>query len=571
MATPRRRARMSDVAAAAGVSTTTVSLVLSGKAGSSIPDVTQVRVFEASRALGYRANAVARNLRRQSSETIGLISDTIASTPFAGLMVRGADQAAAAAGMTLMIINTERDPEVEARAIDTLLTRRVDAIIYATMFHRIVESPPALKEVHAVFLDCRTDDPDDCWVVPDDETGGYDATIHLIEHGHHRIGYIREANTYPADPERFTGYQRALAEHGIAFDERLVAVDYNDPFGGHAAAARLLALDEPPTAIQCYTDRMAMGAYRAVRHAGLRVPDDVSIIGFDNQDQIAPWLDPPLTTVQLPHEAMGRWAVEHLLGVLSGDIEGPRQQRMHCPLVVRDLVAPPRDRRGSGPAASERGLRPREPRAVADVKHGARRKDMTHTNARRRLALLASAALVGAVFTVTPVVAQGDPNVCDGVIDGAPLTLDMTMHTGSNPGAEMETVEAFNAGPGAELGVTINVIAIGEQAYETAIASAAAAGEMPDLVDMDGPSLYPFAFNGLLRPITSCASEEKLDTFLPVDHRAGHLRRRALLAGQHRVRHGPLGPQVHARRCRGPHPHRHRRCLDGRGVRPGPA
>jgi multiple sugar transport system substrate-binding protein len=139
---------------------------------------------------------------------------------------------------------------------------------------------------------------------------------------------------------------------------------------------------------------------------------------------------------------------------------------------------------------------------------------MTHTNTRRRLALLAAAALVGAAFAVTPVAAQGDPNVCDGVIDGAPLTLDMTMHTGSNPGAEMATVEAFNAGPGAELGVTVNVIAIGEQAYETAITSAAAAGEMPDLVDMDGPTLYPFAFNGLLRPITSCASDEKLGTFL---------------------------------------------------------
>ena len=94
---------------------------------------------------------------------------------------------------------------------------------------------------------------------------------------------------------------------------------------------------------------MAMGAYRAVRHAGLRIPDDVSIIGFDNQDQIAPWLEPPLSTVQLPHEAMGRWAVEHLLGVLSGDIEGPRQQRMHCPLVIRDSVAPPRDRTGLMP------------------------------------------------------------------------------------------------------------------------------------------------------------------------------------------------------------------------------
>lgn len=140
---------------------------------------------------------------------------------------------------------------------------------------------------------------------------------------------------------------------------------------------------------------------------------------------------------------------------------------------------------------------------------------MTHSKTTRKVALLATAALVGTAFAAAPVAAQGDPNVCDGVIDGAPLTLEMTMHTGSNPGAEMATVEAFNAGPGAELGVTINVIPIGEQAYETAITSAAAAGEMPDLVDMDGPTLYPFAFNGLLRPITSCAGEEKLDAFLP--------------------------------------------------------
>ena len=116
----------------------------------------------------------------------------------------------------------------------------------------------------------------------------------------------------------------------------------NDPFGGHAAAARLLELDEPPTAIQCYTDRMAMGAYRAARHAGLSIPNDISIIGFDDQEQIAPWLDPPLTTMKLPHEAMGRWAVEHLLRVLSGEADGPQQLRMECPLVVRESVAPPR-------------------------------------------------------------------------------------------------------------------------------------------------------------------------------------------------------------------------------------
>ncbi len=340
---------MSDVAASAGVSTTTVSLVLSGKAGSSIPDVTKERVFEASRALGYRANTIARNLRAQTSDTIGFISDVIASTAFAGDMIYGADQVAAAAGKTLMIVNTERDPEVEARAIDSMFDRQVDAIIYATMWHQVVEPPKALKEVNCVLLDARSDDPADSWVVPDDELGGYTAANHLIEHGHRRIGYLREKNPYPADGERFAGYQRALDEHDIACDDELVAVDKNDPFGGATAAERLLRLPAPPTAIQCFTDRMAMGAYRAIRRAGLSVPDDVSVIGFDNQDQIAPWLDPPLTTMQLPHEAMGRWAVEHLLRVLSGASEGPRQQRMECPLVVRDSVAPPRIGAGMPP------------------------------------------------------------------------------------------------------------------------------------------------------------------------------------------------------------------------------
>jgi LacI family transcriptional regulator len=353
---------MSDVAKTAGVSTTTVSLVLSGKAGSSIPQVTQERVLEASRTLGYRRNAVARNLRRQSSETIGLISDTIASTPFAGAMIHGADQVAAAAGMTLMIINTERDPDVEARAIDTMVDRQVDAIIYATMWHQVVEPPAELREVHSVILDSRTSDPDDSWVVPDDELGGYTAALHLIENGHRRIGYLREANPYPADPERFAGYQRALREHGIEFDHDLVSVDKDDPFGGHAATAALLELDEPPTAIQCYTDRMAMGAYRAIRRAGLSIPQDISVIGFDNQDQIAPWLDPPLTTMQLPHEAMGGWAVEHLLRVLSGEAEGPQQQRMECPLVVRDSVAPPRDGAGLPPRLKRERSAPERPR-----------------------------------------------------------------------------------------------------------------------------------------------------------------------------------------------------------------
>ncbi len=187
---------------------------------------------------------------------------------------------------------------------------------------------------------------------------------------------------------------------------------------------------------------------------------------------------------------------------------------------------------------------------------------MIHSNTSRKVALLASAALVGTAFAAAPVAAQGDPNVCDGVIEG-PLTLQMTMHTGSNPGAEMATVEAFNAGPGAELGVTVDVIPIGETAYETAITSAAAAGEMPDLVDMDGPTLYPFAFNGLLRPITSCADAEKLGYFLNSIIEQGTYNGELYSLGSFE---SGMGIWTHKSMLEaiGARIHRDRRCLDGR-------
>jgi LacI family transcriptional regulator len=164
----------------------------------------------------------------------------------------------------------------------------------------------------------------------------------LIEAEHRRIGYLMDSRDVPAPAERFSGYRRALSDAGLDFDAQLVAMAPSDPFGGHDAAERLLRLPEPPTALFCFNDRMAMGAYRAIRRAGLSIPDDISVVGFDDLDQIAPWLDPPLTTMRLPHEEMGRWAVEYLLSVLRGEDVGTRQERLTCPPVIRDSVAPPR-------------------------------------------------------------------------------------------------------------------------------------------------------------------------------------------------------------------------------------
>jgi LacI family transcriptional regulator len=340
----RARPLLKDVAARAEVSLTTVSMVLNGKAGPNIPPDTQARVVAAAAALGYRPNAMARSLRRQRSDTIGVISDEIATTPFAGAMLQGAQDAAWAAGVVLLLVNTGRDHDIEARAIEIMLDRQVDAIVYATMYHQLVSPPPALRDIRAVLLDARTLDESLPSVVPDDVGGARTAVEMLVDRGHRRIGWVTTEEPVPAATERLAGYREVLEARGIAFDPSLVAAGPGgDTHSGLEAAGRLLERPDRPTALFCFNDRMAMGAYRAIRLRGLKVPHDISVVGFDNMEQIAPWLDPPLTTMQLPHYEMGRWAVEQVLrdpGFEAQD-ELPPQRRMPCPVVERASVAPP--------------------------------------------------------------------------------------------------------------------------------------------------------------------------------------------------------------------------------------
>jgi len=340
----RARPLLKDVAARAEVSLTTVSMVLNGKAGSNIPPDTQARVVAAAAALGYRPNAMARSLRRQRSDTIGVISDEIATTPFAGAMLQGAQDAAWAAGVVLLLVNTGRDRDMEARAIEIMVDRQVDAIVYATMSHQVVSPQAALRDVRAVLLDARTADASLPSVVPDEVGAARSAVETLLQHGHRRIGWVTTTEPVPASIERLAGYRSVLDEHGIAFDPSLVAAGTaGDTHSGVAAAGRLLDRADRPTALFCFNDRMAMGAYRAIRLRGLRVPQDVSVVGFDNMEQIAPWLDPPLTTMQLPHLEMGRWAVEFVLRDPGpeDEQETPPQCRMPCPRIERASVAAP--------------------------------------------------------------------------------------------------------------------------------------------------------------------------------------------------------------------------------------
>jgi LacI family transcriptional regulator len=341
-----------DVAALAGVSTTTVSHALNRVRTARVANETRRRVEEAAAQLGYAPNGLARGLRRQRSQTLALLSDRIATTPFAGAIILGAQEKAAELGWVLMLYSTGDDAEVEQREIRTLMQHQVDGVLYATWYHRVVTVPRELKGTPLVLLDCVSDDPQYASVVPDEYSTGYDAVKELLRHGHRRIGFITNVEDVPATSGRLQGFRDALSSAGVELDDDLVASDVSETPGGYRAALQLLSRPDRPTAIFAYNDRMAMGLYRAARELELDIPKDLSVISVDNQEIIAEGLYPGLTTMALPHYEMGAWAVEHLVAHLKTVDEGPalppEHVVLHCPIARRGSVAaPPRSVRAT--------------------------------------------------------------------------------------------------------------------------------------------------------------------------------------------------------------------------------
>lgn len=342
MAPQEPRVRIRDVAERAGVSVTTVSHVLNDVPGKRINADTRARVQRAAAQLGYAPNSLARSLRLQRSEMIALISDEIATTPFAGQMILGAQETASKHGWLLMLVNVGFDVEFEAAEIEALRRRQVDGFLYAKMFHQRAALPPSLEGAPTVVLDATTPDTAVPSVVPDELGGGRTATRALLDQGHTRIGFLNNVDDIPATRGRLAGYRGALEEAGLSFDRRLVLEASSDTEGGLDAAQRILSRTDRPTALFCFNDRMAMGAYHAAAGLGLRIPDDLSVVGFDDQELITTGLRPRLTTVALPHYAMGAWAVETLIRKITDPgQEAAVQVALECPLVVRDSIAPP--------------------------------------------------------------------------------------------------------------------------------------------------------------------------------------------------------------------------------------
>jgi LacI family transcriptional regulator, galactose operon repressor len=313
---PPQRATLLQVAQRAGVSRSTASFVLTGRhLDMRISEDARQRVLRAAQELDYRPNLMARSLRTKVTRTIALVSDTLASDPYAGRAIQGSLAAAIAHGHLLFIGETEGDAVVEQKLISDFLDRQVDAFIYASMFTRYVRVPQALRGRPVVLLNCltKTAHPKQHAVIPDELTAGSSAAKVLTDAGHHDGIYLvgSSAEHVVAGRERLAGIREGLASAGAKLAGTIECNWWPD--SAYDGVSRTLASGARPKAFICLNDRIALGAYQALRGAGLTVPDDVSVVSFDDSE-LAAWLRPQLTSICLPHYELGWRSVELLLG-----------------------------------------------------------------------------------------------------------------------------------------------------------------------------------------------------------------------------------------------------------------
>lgn len=328
-----------DVARRAGVSVATVSRVLN-KSGPASPEATQ-RIHEAAASLHYVPHGGARSLITSKTSTIGVLLPDLYGGFFSE-MIRGIDQTAQQHGYHLLLSGSHnRRSEMEA-AMRAMRGRTDGVIAMSPHFDAatLVENlPPSLP---VILLSCEGHD-DEYQVIAIDNAGGAEAMVqHLLDLGHRRVAMVMGEEGHFDTAERLRGYRRALATAGIAVNPSYEAQGDFSEASGHRAVQRLLALDERPTAIFCANDSMAIGGLCAVHDAGLRVPEDVSVVGFDDIP-LARYMSPPLCSVHVPVFEMGQRAVTRLIAALQGEPHSQRKhERLPTRLVLRASCAPPR-------------------------------------------------------------------------------------------------------------------------------------------------------------------------------------------------------------------------------------
>jgi LacI family transcriptional regulator len=335
-------ATIRDVAIRAGVSTSTVSRVVTGAVP--VDPTTEARVREAISALGYRPNLLARSLRRRATHTIGLLVPDIAN-PFFADVARIIEDAGFEAGYSVILCNSDLSEEKQETYVDALLAKRVDGLILVSSGlvteedgYELVQRSRAAG-VPCVVVDRDLGELPVDQVLVDNHVGGLQAAEHLIALGHRRIAMLTGPHVGTPSAGRIAGFEEALAAAGIELAAHATVSGDGRYEGGVAAAEELLAHEPDVTAVFVFNDLMAFGVVNALRRAGRRVPDDVSVVGFDDI-LIARAMDPPLTTVAQPVAELGRSSVDLLMKRMRHD-EGPFNRIvLQTRLVERGSTAP---------------------------------------------------------------------------------------------------------------------------------------------------------------------------------------------------------------------------------------
>ncbi len=349
----RKLITLRDVAESAGVSTATVRRVLTSQGY--VASKTRRAVEEVLEATGYRPNLLAQSLRRQRTAVIGHILKSISPNLFYAQVALGAEAEALSHGYTILAYNMQKDPDRERMGVEVLIRRQVDAIIFTTPVSQenvqlaLDFSVPVVQVERPTKLQTNV-------VLVDNYTGAAQATEHLIRLGHQQIAFLGSDlvldTTSPyaqVDKERMAGYTDTMSKHGLTVPEAWLSLGHyysvdggGSPGDGYRLMQHILDQGPYPTAVFAGCDIMAAGAFQAIYARGLRVPDDISVVGFD--DTLAPYLSPPLTTVAQPMEAIGRAAVQLALAEIE-NVEGnykPQVRRLSMRWVERASTAPPR-------------------------------------------------------------------------------------------------------------------------------------------------------------------------------------------------------------------------------------